>query len=234
MTSGECIKTLLGHTSYVKSVEILGKDLVASCSWDETIRIWDTESGECTSTLSCRNFPPLIKKISNEYFASGNRYDIHLWNINSCEQLRKFVQPHNIQISEIDIVSKERMISIGFTDETIHLWDVNTGKNVQTLIGNTSCIGGMCVLSNDRITTSSDSVIKMWCLKTNSCIKTIHVGSDFYIEKMQLISTDKIVTSSQVRYADDALLQIWDLATGNRIKTFKMKKKLDHFKHRDV
>ena len=47
----EILKTLEGHTSIVTSLAVLSDGSLASGSWDNTIRIWDTESGETIKIL---------------------------------------------------------------------------------------------------------------------------------------------------------------------------------------
>ena len=54
-------------------------NILASCSSDETIKIWDIESGSCQSTLGvdgpvwCVNFSP-----DGEFIAAGYGYDGHI------------------------------------------------------------------------------------------------------------------------------------------------------------
>ena len=52
LQSGECLSTLWGHSSWVRSVAISsdGKTIVSGSS-DDTIKIWDMQSGECIYTI---------------------------------------------------------------------------------------------------------------------------------------------------------------------------------------
>ena len=64
MSSGTCQATLEGHSDAVWACEFApnGKTIV-SASWDETLKIWDVESGKCLTTLEGHRylclFPPL-------------------------------------------------------------------------------------------------------------------------------------------------------------------------------
>ena len=49
--TGECIRTLEGHSNYVRIVIKVGKDLIASGSSDKTIKIWNYNTGEFIKTL---------------------------------------------------------------------------------------------------------------------------------------------------------------------------------------
>ena len=50
--TGECLNTLSGHNSAIKSISsIENTKLLVSGSGDSKIKIWDYESGECVRTL---------------------------------------------------------------------------------------------------------------------------------------------------------------------------------------
>jgi len=53
VNTGNCIKTLAGHTNWVWSVAFSpdGKTLVSS-SYDRTVRLWDVTTGRCIRTLT--------------------------------------------------------------------------------------------------------------------------------------------------------------------------------------
>nr|WP_317110658.1 hypothetical protein [Chroococcidiopsis sp. SAG 2025] len=52
VSTGECLKTLPGHTAWVWSVAwSRDNQTLASGSEDETIRLWDVKTGECVKTL---------------------------------------------------------------------------------------------------------------------------------------------------------------------------------------
>ena len=47
-----CLRTLSGHSSWVRAVAVLGGDRVVSGSRDKTLKVWSVASGECLQTLS--------------------------------------------------------------------------------------------------------------------------------------------------------------------------------------
>jgi len=52
VSTGECLRTLQGHTKCVRSV-VFSPDVqtLASGSDDETIKLWDIKTGECLKTF---------------------------------------------------------------------------------------------------------------------------------------------------------------------------------------
>nr|WP_026736023.1 hypothetical protein [Fischerella sp. PCC 9605] len=55
--TGECLKTLIGHTNIVRSVNFSSDSkFLISGSEDESIKLWDVETGECLKTLTDRPY----------------------------------------------------------------------------------------------------------------------------------------------------------------------------------
>jgi WD40 repeat protein len=53
INTGECLKTLLGHTKYVWCLKVLSIEQVLSGSGDETIKLWNIISGVPLKTFKC-------------------------------------------------------------------------------------------------------------------------------------------------------------------------------------
>lgn len=51
VSTGECLKTLSGHTSQILSTLFLDNSTLVSSSADNTIKLWNTLTGECLRTL---------------------------------------------------------------------------------------------------------------------------------------------------------------------------------------
>ncbi|MEI6444338.1 MAG: hypothetical protein WCO29_14715, partial [Nostocales cyanobacterium ELA583] len=51
--SGDCVRTLEGHSNWVTSVAWSGDGLtLASGSDDNTVKLWDVQSGDCIATFN--------------------------------------------------------------------------------------------------------------------------------------------------------------------------------------
>ena len=51
-TTGDCLRTLSGHTTFVTCLVKINESTIASGSSDETIKIWNSTTGNCVRTLS--------------------------------------------------------------------------------------------------------------------------------------------------------------------------------------
>jgi WD40 repeat protein len=62
---GDCLRSFHGHKDWVTSVEIVGsgepfaKPMIASCSADRSVRVWEVETGTCTTTFAGHPSPVL-------------------------------------------------------------------------------------------------------------------------------------------------------------------------------
>ena len=51
-TFGECLNTLIGHSEYVTSLQLLANNKLASGSCDKSIKIWNIDTSVCIRTLN--------------------------------------------------------------------------------------------------------------------------------------------------------------------------------------
>jgi F-box/WD-40 domain protein MET30 len=66
----------------VTSLELLSKNRLASGSYDNTIKVWSIETGECLKTLT---FPESgimsMRSLANNLLAYGQSNAVQIWNL---------------------------------------------------------------------------------------------------------------------------------------------------------
>ena len=74
-------------------------------------------------------------------------------------------------------LDEQRVVSAAW-DQTLKMWNVQTGKCLQTLQGHTSSVGPVVVkLDEQRIVSCSyDKTLKVWEPATGQCIATFTAG----------------------------------------------------------
>jgi WD40 repeat protein len=86
------VRKLYGHTDWATAIASLENGLVASGSWDNTIRVWNVETGTCVRTI-CEAHPNGINaltSLSGGLLASSSTgFDVKIWNVETgiCEKI---------------------------------------------------------------------------------------------------------------------------------------------------
>ncbi|ETO34731.1 hypothetical protein RFI_02359 [Reticulomyxa filosa] len=204
--SGKQLQLLEGHSGRVKKVRFSpdGSKLV-SCSSDDTIRIWDISSGRQIQLLiGHRNNVSEAQFLPDGHKIISCSYDntIRLWDALSGKQIQIFEGHKNevfgLQLSpdgngEIDYVQFSpdgTTIASRSRERTIRLWDVLTGKQIQTLTGHSDDVWQIQFSLNGSkiISCSKDKTIRIWDIssgrqiqileKHNRGITCIHLSPD--------------------------------------------------------
>ena len=127
-------KTLKGHTSLVDSVAWnpdKSKQQLASGSWDKTIKIWDTVTGQVLQTLQghARTVYSVAWSPNGNQLASGS-YDktIKIWDTVT-GHLLKTLEGHTLAVESVAWSPDGKWLASGSSDNTIKIWNVIQEKN---------------------------------------------------------------------------------------------------------
>lgn len=111
IADNKCIKTLKGHNNRILNVlaSSNGRFLV-SCSWDTTIKIWDTTSWECIKTLQCNtSYIKIFISQDDKLLISLVNGKIMIWNISTGHCIKTILDQ---DIEDQDIESMGHVIII--------------------------------------------------------------------------------------------------------------------------
>ncbi|KAH8826001.1 hypothetical protein DL96DRAFT_1817400 [Flagelloscypha sp. PMI_526] len=207
--------------AYVNAVAFCpsGKRIVSGSS-DNTVCIWDAESGAKIQQLEGQN--PHGRSISfspdGKHIVSGCvDGTICIWDV----ELGRQVQQLNGHTSCVPCVvfspDMTRIVSGSF-DASIRIWDVKAGKQLRRLDGHTYHVQGV-VLSPDGkliVSGSGDTTIRIWDADSGKQLQQLqgHKGSVLSVA----FSTDgKRIASGSV----DATIRIWDAKLGKQLWKLK-------------
>ena len=122
--------TLRGHQHRITSVAF-GPDgkWLASASEDQTLRIWNAETGDVTAVLrghSSRVTSVAISRDGKRLLSGSHDQLIKVWDVADGNFLRDLVG-HEKEVTCVAFGPGDRAVS-GSIDQTIRLWDVGTGQ----------------------------------------------------------------------------------------------------------
>ena len=194
------IQSFQAHSSYIYRIKQspFNNFLVATCSDDWTVKIWNPSSNwsliqEYTQHQSGIN---AIAWINNETIASGSDdKTIKIWSISTGET-QKEIQV-GCSVRSVELLNNGFYIAAAvwcdgfrYTTNEIKIYNKNDGSLITTLKGHTSFINDLVSLSSSLLaSSSSDFTIRIWDLQNNRQ-KFKLSGHSQSISHLKLISSE--------------------------------------------
>ncbi|KAM0346961.1 hypothetical protein ACHAP4_011568 [Fusarium culmorum] len=129
------LQTLEGHTDLVSSVVFskAGK-LIASGSWDKTVKIWNVATGKEERTLEGHtdSVSSVVFSKDDKLIASGSRdKTVKIWNVATGKEERT-LEGHTDWVNSVVFSDDGKLIASGSDGGTIKMWNVMRGTNVKS------------------------------------------------------------------------------------------------------
>jgi WD40 repeat protein len=133
--TGDFIRTLNGHSNYVRSIEMLSEQFMASGGSDNKVIIWDLFSYSIKYTLTGHSdWVTCFKRLSSNLMASGDwNGKIIVWNWLTGEQIFNLTgHADRLYPNSLDLYDEQTLIS-GSVDKTVKFWNITNGKLIQSI-----------------------------------------------------------------------------------------------------
>ena len=230
---------LRGHTDTVLCLDAgvsgEGRPLLASAGKDQTVRVWDPQTGQCLAMarghMGAVSAVGLGRKGCSFMVSGSSDRTVKLWGLEALPaaplakgeapvQLlsRGVVVAHDKDINSLAIAPNDSLLCTASQDRTAKVWKLPHLSLLWTLRGHKR--GVWCVdfspVDQVVVTASADSTLRLWSLTDGSCLRHLegHTGSVlkavFVTRGLQLLSGGA-----------DGLMKLWTARSGECVNTFE-------------
>ncbi|KAG9318377.1 WD40 repeat-like protein [Chiua virens] len=197
-----CVRQLIGHVGQVQSLRILDVDVApddddSSSAADAVVA--ENSSSDIIQLCGGSNPADICTVVTHDMRKPSESTD----DVRSTNRIAI-----NPAIGVTGKPAKKPVLISGSLDNTIKVWDVETGKAMRTLFGH---IEGVWAVACDKlrlVSGSHDRTIKVWNREEGKCTTTLfgHRGAVTCVG----LGEDKIVSGS-----DDGDVRIWNFSTSD-------------------
>jgi hypothetical protein len=207
---------LNGHNEQVNKILSIDKHRLASCSDDNTIKLWCSKSGKCLKTLN-EHYDSVntICSLSGNRLASGSDdKTVKIWN------LEKYKCDETLDDCDSPICSLIQINDYllgGLENGDIIIWDLEKFEYVTTLNEHTNRVNCLFILPNNQFASaSSDHTIKIWSLEN---LKEPLLSLNEHTDGINALKMTK--DGCLISISKDRTIKIWDKNVFNCIKSLK-------------
>lgn len=171
----------------------------------------------------------MINMTFTDMIVSGDNYeDIKIWDSSTGELIKKIFKArtndelfkNNDHILSVCLAFNNKKIITAGTEKCINIWDIASGKLVNTLIGHTDEIHSVSISPNNKIIASgsNDCTIKLWNAQNGKLIHTL-TGHTKFVKSVCFSFDSKQIVSGSTGYNEN--IKIWNTGNGKLINTLR-------------
>ena len=194
-----------------------GRRIAAAVNDDRTVRLWDARSGTLLATL--RGHEERVNSVcfspDGRRLASGGDYPdntVRLWKVAPAEPIPAqpiaIMRGHGNVITSLTFSPDGTRIASASWDQTVRIWDGNSGKPIATLRGHTGQVYQVAFSPDGKrlVSASQDRTLRLWDVDTGDPIVVArgHTGE----VRTVALSPDGTLFASG---SDDGSIRVWDV-----------------------
>lgn len=192
----------------IECMKIRG-DLIYSSTNDNTIQVWDKDSGKRIMRLAGHNNRVSCLQVDLKYIYSGSWDNtIRIWDKESGNAV-KVLEGHKNSVSCLK-VANGKAYSGGY-DNKILIWDIESGKVLQELEGHLNYIKYLEVADGIIYSFTSTHVIHIWNSESGELLKKLG-GPKSGISSMRVLNGKIYIGCC------DGKIRIWESKSGSQLK----------------
>jgi len=128
----------------------------------------------------------------------------------------KFQTGHSEGVNSVSFSPDGKYIASGKDEDTVKLWEVESGKEIRTFTGHTSSVTSVSFSPDGKYIASgsNDDTVKLWEVDSGKEIRTLtgHTGD---VNSVSFSPDGKYIASG----SDDDTVKLWEVDSGKEIRT---------------
>eukprot|EP00276_Gloeochaete_wittrockiana_P010477 CAMPEP_0184658372 /NCGR_PEP_ID=MMETSP0308-20130426/25222_1 /TAXON_ID=38269 /ORGANISM="Gloeochaete witrockiana, Strain SAG 46.84" /LENGTH=793 /DNA_ID=CAMNT_0027097317 /DNA_START=435 /DNA_END=2816 /DNA_ORIENTATION=+ len=211
-----------------QSNEILGlafstdRKLLASCSDDSTVLLWNVEHVEEVKVLE--GHTDWVTSVSlaedGKWCSSGSEdQTVRVWSVRTGKEI-KVLKGHTDTVNAVAMSSDGALVVSGSDDKTVHMWHVISGTCIKKFQGHADIVKSVVLSQDGRLVVSgsADKTIRVWDVSTGSSIRVLSGYSGAW-HSVSITSNAKYVAAPTQR----GKLCVWAVDDGRLLLTLDAK-----------
>ncbi len=184
---------------------------VATCGWDNLVRLWDVKTGQ--EVRSLRGHAEAVITMAmhpdGKMLASGsNDKSIALWDIAGGKEIRR-LHGHTAAVCRIAFSADGKVLASSGYDNSVRLWDVASGNELATCTGHSQTVYGLGFAPDGKTVASgtNNEAIRIWDVPSGKEIRQFGNAAGS-------ISTLAYSPDGKTIATAGDLIRLWEVATG--------------------
>ena len=217
----------VGSRVYAVTFSANGKYLLSG--GEGGVQVWQVENGTQVARMEARGVVCLAASKDSRWIAAGTGWgELFVWDAKTHKQVFNFKYKEDYQrIKGVDFSPDSTRLVTASDNRTSSVWDIPTGKRVQTLYHHHSVRAAKYLPHGDRIATATEHSIHVWDSKDGHLLVDIEVGVTPWYNTGLLWSNDRLFTISDRKFKEiDAFTGLvvseWPVADSNEVSSISL------------
>ena len=204
---GQLLKSFNQHSKQINSIQFdeISNKLI-SASNDNSIKIWNLETGECLKTLTDHNdrITSILIVPNNKIISGSFDGTIKIFDLNSFECLNTIRDGKDVTTL---CLLPNNQIARGCKKGSICVWNFKFLTKVKYFMAHENWITYLLLVNNSKLISYSsfnERRFKIWSLKTFECIKTVKIYFD------EIRHLELTCDGNYLNYSNDSSVNLWE------------------------